>query len=95
MRKTIDGTPGGPACLDSLMPWSESASADIKLKPKAAEDAARMADNPISVDHPRRRGIAKNLSELSQPKRENSERFIILLACFDAHIHLHEASHFE
>ena len=40
-------------------PWSESVSADIKLKPKAAEDAARMADEPISVDHPRRRGIAK------------------------------------
>lgn len=39
--------PGGPACLDSLMPWSESVPAEIRLKPKAAEEAARMADDPI------------------------------------------------
>ena len=39
--------PGDPAYLDSLMPWSECVSVDIRLKPKAAEDAARMADDPI------------------------------------------------
>ena len=39
--------PGGPACLDSLMPWSESVPAEIRLKLKAAEEAARMADDPI------------------------------------------------
>ena len=39
--------PGDPAYLDSLMPWSESVPAKIKLKPKAAEEAARMADDPI------------------------------------------------
>lgn len=39
--------PGDPAYLDSLMPWSECVSVNIRLKPKAAEDAARMADDPI------------------------------------------------
>lgn len=39
--------PGDPACLDSLMPWSESVPAEVGLKLKAAEDAARMADDPI------------------------------------------------
>lgn len=39
--------PGDPAYLDSLMPWSESVPAEIRLKPKAAEEAARMADDPI------------------------------------------------
>ena len=29
------------------MPWSESVPAEIRLKPKAAEEAARMADDPI------------------------------------------------
>ena len=39
--------PGGPAYLDSLMPRSGSVPAEIRLKPKAAEEAARMADDPI------------------------------------------------
>lgn len=39
--------PGDPAYLDSLMPRSECASADIRLKPKVAKEAARMADDPI------------------------------------------------
>lgn len=39
--------PGDPACLDSLMPWSESVPAEVGLKLKAAEDTARMADDPI------------------------------------------------
>ena len=39
--------PDDPAYLDSLMPWSQSAPAEIRLKPKAAEEAARMADDPI------------------------------------------------
>lgn len=38
---------GDPAYLDSLMPWSESAPTEIRLKPKTAEEAARMADDPI------------------------------------------------
>ena len=38
---------GNPAYLDSLMPWSESAPSDIRLKPETAEEAARMADDPI------------------------------------------------
>ena len=39
--------PDDPAYLDSLMPWSESLPAGIRLKPGAAEEAARMADDPI------------------------------------------------
>ena len=39
--------PDDPASLDSLMPWSESLPAGIRLKPKGAEEAARMADDPI------------------------------------------------
>ena len=39
--------PGDPAYLDSLMPWSQFVPAEIRLKPKAAEEAARMADDPI------------------------------------------------
>ena len=39
--------PGGPAYLDSLMPRSGSVPAEIRLKPKAAEEAARTANNPI------------------------------------------------
>lgn len=38
---------GDPAYLDSLMPWSESVPTEIRLKPKAAEEAARMADDQI------------------------------------------------
>ena len=30
-------------------------------------------------------GNSRNLSEFSQPKRENSERFLVLRACVDAH----------
>lgn len=37
------GDPGDPVFLDSLMPWSESVLAEMRLKPKAA----RMADDPI------------------------------------------------
>ena len=39
--------PGDPAYLDSLMPWPESVPAEIRLHPKAAEEAARIADDPI------------------------------------------------
>ena len=39
--------PDDPAYLDSLMPWSESVPAEIRLKPRAAEEAAKMADDPI------------------------------------------------
>ncbi len=39
--------PGGPVYLDSLMPWSESVPVEIRLKPKAAKEATRMADDPI------------------------------------------------
>ena len=39
--------PGDPAYLDSLMPWSDSVPAEIRLKPEAAEEAAKMADDPI------------------------------------------------
>ena len=38
---------GDPAYLDSLMPWSESVPTEIRLKPKTAEEATRMADDPI------------------------------------------------
>lgn len=42
---------GDPAYLNSLMPWSESMPAEIRLKPKAAEEAAKMADDPtIDID---------------------------------------------
>ena len=37
--------PGDPARLDSLTPRSESVPAEIRLKPEAAEEAARMTDN--------------------------------------------------
>ena len=44
-------SPGSPAYLDSLMPWSGSVPAEIRLKPKAAEEATRMADGPtIDID---------------------------------------------
>lgn len=39
--------PSDPAYLDSLMPWSESVPTGTRLKPKASEEAARMADDPI------------------------------------------------
>lgn len=39
--------PDDPAYLDSLMPWSESLPAEIRLRQEAAEEAARMADDPI------------------------------------------------
>ena len=39
--------PSDPAYLDSLMPWSESVPAEIRLKPEAAKEAARTADDPI------------------------------------------------
>ena len=39
--------PGDLACLDSPMPWSQSVPAKVRLKPKAADKAARMADDPI------------------------------------------------
>lgn len=39
--------PNDPTYLDSPMPWPESAPAAIRLKPKAAEEAIRMADDPI------------------------------------------------
>lgn len=39
--------PGDPAYLDSLMPWSESVPAEIRLRLKAAEEVTRMADDPI------------------------------------------------
>ena len=80
--------PGDPAYLDSLMPWSGSTPADIRLRPEAAEEAAKMADDPIIDSTPRPSATTKNsrnLSELSRPKRENSERFIVLRACFYAH----------
>ena len=55
--------PSDPAYLDSLMPWSESVPTGTRLKPKASEEAARMADDPIiDIDPlglPRRRGIAE------------------------------------
>lgn len=62
------------------MPWSKSVLAEIR--------AARMADGPIIDIDPRPSATmrnSRNLSEFSQPKRENSERFIVLRACFDAH----------
>lgn len=39
--------PGDPAYIDSLMPWSESVPAEIRLRPKAAKETAKMADEPI------------------------------------------------
>ena len=39
--------PGDPAYLDSLMSWPKSVPAEIRLKPKAAEKATRMTDDPI------------------------------------------------
>ena len=33
------------------MPWSESVPAEIRLKPEAAKEAARMADDPfVDID---------------------------------------------
>lgn len=40
-------SPGSPAYPDSLMPWSKSVPADIRLRPEATEEAARIADDPI------------------------------------------------
>lgn len=53
--------PDGPAYLDSLMPRSDSVPADIGLKPKAAEEAAKMADNrhrpPTFVDEEKQKPL--------------------------------------
>ena len=59
----------GVVALDSLMPWSKSVLAEIRLKPKAA----RMADDPIINIDPRPSATmrnSRNLSEFSQPKQE-------------------------
>ena len=43
--------PGGPAYLDSLMPWSESVPTGTRLKSEVVEEIARMADDPrIDID---------------------------------------------
>lgn len=39
--------PNDPAYPDSPMPWSESVPTGARLKPEAAEETARMADDPI------------------------------------------------
>ena len=39
--------PGDQAYLDSLIPWSESVPAEIRLRLKAAEEVTRMADDQI------------------------------------------------
>lgn len=39
--------PGDPAYLDSLMPWSGSEPDEIRLKPAAAAEAAKMTDDPV------------------------------------------------
>lgn len=39
--------PSDPAYPDSPMPWSESVPTGARLKPEAAEETARMADDPI------------------------------------------------
>ena len=39
--------PDDPAYLDSLMPWSDSVPAETRLKPEAAAEAVKMADDPI------------------------------------------------
>lgn len=39
--------PGDLAYLDSLMPWSDSVPDEIRLKPAAAAEEAKMTDDPI------------------------------------------------
>lgn len=39
--------PSDPAYPDSPMPWSESMPTGARLKPEAAEETVRMADDPI------------------------------------------------
>lgn len=56
--------PDDPAYLDSLMPWSESVPAEIRLKTKAAEEAARTADDPIIDIGP---SAFRNDEELQKP----------------------------
>lgn len=39
--------PGDPAYLDSLMPWSDSVPDEIRLKPAAAAEAAKMVPSIV------------------------------------------------
>ena len=52
----------GVVALDSLMPWSKSVLAEIRLKPKAA----RMADDPIINIDPRPSATMRNSRNLSE-----------------------------
>lgn len=36
-----------PPPLDSLMPWSDSVPIEVRLRPEAANEAAKMSDDPI------------------------------------------------
>ena len=71
------------------MPWSESVLAEMRLKPKAPEEAATMSDDPIiDIDPSAFRDDEeknRNLSEFSQSKLENSERLIVLRVFYDVH----------
>lgn len=59
---------------------------EVRLKPEVAKEAARMEGDSVvdiapSVFATTRN--SRNLSELSQSKRENFERVIVLRTCFD------------
>lgn len=92
MRKILDGTnakdPGGPACLDSLMPWSGSAPANIRLRPEAAEGAAQMVDDPIiDIGPPAFHDDEEweNSRTFLKPAEKTLRVFSSLRGCFYAH----------
>lgn len=81
--------PDDPAYLDSLVPWSESIPAEIRLRQEAARNAAKMADGPTIIDI----GPSaftdeekRNPSGFSQSKRETprgSSFYTVVLALTD------------
>mgnify|MGYP004474610255 CR=1 FL=1 len=86
MPNAVD--PGDPAYLDSLMPWSQSVPAEIRLKPNAAEGAARMADDPIiDIDPSAFRDDEERESSRTFLKADGKSpvAFSFLRGCFDVH----------
>ena len=79
---------GDPAYLDSLMPWSDSVPEEIRLKPEAAAEAAKMADDPIIDIDPSafsEDGEWETSQSILKMKWGNSERFLSLRGSFDAY----------
>lgn len=80
-------------CSMKLMPWSGSVPAEIRLKPEAAAETAKMADDPIVGMGPwpvglrMWRGVGK-LPGFSQDAWEKFGSFSFLCGRLDTHVNL-------